>query len=488
MTTGTDRFERLFNPRGVVVVGASTHPGKFGFVALHNILANGYEGKVFATNREGAEILGITTLTSLADLPAGEVDLAFVCTPAASNPEVLGELAERGVTAAFIASAGYGEAGEEGRQAQDALVATAVELGMTIVGPNGQGLVSTPASLCAQIVAPFPPSGRIGIVSQSGNLVSSFMNYAVASGVGVSRAISVGNAAMLGVADVLGYLADDPETSVALVYVEGIEDGRDFFDALRYTCERMPVVVVKGGATAGGSRAAASHTGSMATDDRVFDGMCRQAGATRVATIEEAFDTAACFATQPLPAGPKVVVMTTVGGWGVMTADAMAATSLELVGLPADLREGLDGLLPPRWSRNNPIDLAGGETKDTIPAVLDLLADHPAVDSVIVLGVGIQANQGRMERDGPFFPDWGLERIVGFHDRQDRRYAEAAARCSAAAGKPFLVATELAVADPDNAAVEGVRDVGQYCFASSQRAVQSLAHLWAYARWRQRRA
>ena len=482
-----EHFERLFNPKGVVVVGASTHPGKFGFVALHNILANGYKGRVFATNRDGAEVLGVQTLTSLDDLPAGEVDLAFVCTPAATNLEVLSQLADRGVATAFIASAGYGVAGEEGRAAQAALVAAATELGIMVVGPNGQGLVSTPANLCAQIVAPYPPAGRIGIVSQSGNLVSSFMNYAVASGVGVSRAISVGNAAAVGVSDVLEYLATDPHTSVGLVYVEGIEDGRRFFTALRAACERMPVVLVKGGATDSGSRAAASHTGSLATDDRVFDGMCRQAGAVRAATIEEAFDTAACFATQPLPAGPKVAVMTTVGGWGVMTADALSATQLELVSLPGDLREGLDELLPPRWSRNNPIDLAGGETKDTIPEVLDMLARHPAIDGVIVLGVGIQANQGRMERQGPFYPEWGLERIVAFHDRQDRRYAESAARCSSETAKPFLVATELAVADPDNAAVAGVREFGQYCFASSQRAVRSLAHLWAYARWRQRR-
>jgi acyl-CoA synthetase (NDP forming) len=488
MTTPTARqLSSLFDPRAVVVVGASTHPGKFGFVALHNILANGYAGKVYATNRDGAEVLGIATSTSLADLPDGEVDLAFVCTPAQTNPEVLRDLAAKGVTAAFIASAGYGEAGAEGLAAQHELVALATELGILIVGPNGQGVVSTPASLCAQIVAPYPPAGRIGIVSQSGNLVSSFMNYAVASGVGVSRAVSVGNAAMVGVAEMLAFYADDPATDVALVYVEGIADGRAFFDTLRSVCERMPVVIVKGGATAGGRRAAASHTGSLATDDRVFDGMCRQAGAVRAATIEEAFDTAAAFATQPLPAGPAVAVMTTVGGWGVMTADAMAATDLELLTLPGDLHDALDGLLPPRWSRNNPIDLAGGETKDTIPEVLGLLAGHDAVDSVIVLGTGIQANQGRMERTGPFYPDWGLERIVAFHDRQDDRYARHAATSAASSAKPFVVATELAVADPSNAAVAGVRDAGGYCFASSQRAVVALNHLWWYARWLGRR-
>lgn len=482
MTTA-EQFHCLFDPRGVVVVGASTHPGKFGFVALHNILANGYGGRVFATNRDGAEVLGVQSLTSLADLPDGEVDLAFVCTPAAANPDVIRELAARGVRAAFVASAGYGEAGPAGLVAQQELVALAESLGVLIVGPNGQGIVSTPSSLCAQIVAPYPPSGRIGIVSQSGNLVSSFMNYARASGVGVSRAVSVGNAAMVGVADVLGYFADDPHTDVALVYIEGIDDGRAFYDTLRSVCARMPVVLVKGGATAGGSRAAASHTGSLATDDRVFDGMCRQAGAVRAASIEEAFDTAAAFATQPLPTGSDVVVMTTVGGWGVMTADALASTDLDLLALPTDLVASLDDLLPPRWSRNNPIDLAGGETKDTIPAVVDLLAQHEAVDAVVLLGMGIQANQGRMEREGGFYPQWGLERIVEFHERQDGRYTTAAAEAAATTGKPFLVATELAVADPGNAAVVGVRAAGGYCFASSQRAVRALAHMWWRAQW-----
>jgi acyl-CoA synthetase (NDP forming) len=483
-----EQLDALFDPRGVVVVGASTHPGKFGFVALHNILVNGFAGPVYATNRDGSPVLGLDTLTTLDDLPAGEVDLAFVCTPAAANPGVLTQLAAKGVRAAFVASAGYGEAGPDGLEAQRQLVGLADELGVMVVGPNGQGLVSTPASLCAQIVAPYPPAGHIGIVSQSGNLVSSFMNYARASGVGVSRALSAGNAASVGVVDILEWMADDPHTSVALAYVEGVDNGRAFYERLRAVCERMPVVLLKGGATASGSRAAASHTGSLATDDRVFDGMCRQAGAVRATSVEEAFDAAAAFATQPLPAGPNTLVMTTVGGWGVLAADAIATTNLDLMQLPDDLLEALDAMLPPRWSRNNPVDLAGGETKDTIPEVIGLLADHAEVDAVVVLGVGIQSNQGRMEREGPFFPDWGLERIVAFHDRQDARYAQAAASQSDTTGKPFLVATELALADPNNAAVHAVREAGGYCFATSQRAVRSLHHLWTYSRWRQRRA
>jgi acetyltransferase len=481
------RFRALFEPRGVIVAGVSNHPAKFGFVTLHNLLASGYPGRVFATSREGGEVLGIAAVPSVRDIPSGEADLVFVCTPASANLELLRECAEVGVRAAFLTSAGYGEAGEEGRRMEDELVALADDLGILLCGPNGQGVVSTPAQLCAQIVAPYPPAGGIAIASQSGNFVSSFMNFAVQTGVGVSRAVSAGNAAATTVPDYLDFYADDAATSVALAYVEGIRDGRAFFERVRSITERKPLVLLKGGASSYGQRAAASHTGALAADDTVFAGMCRQAGITRAATVEEAYEAAATFATQPLPRGNRVVVMTTAGGWGVVTADAIAGTSLELVALPDDLKAVIDTKLPPRWSRNNPVDLAAGETRDTIPELLDLITSHPDVDAVIYLGLGIQSNQARMMRNGPYFPEHGLERIVAYHERQDQRFAEAAAEVSTKYDKPVLTATELAVATPDNPGPAAVRATGRLCYASSNRAVTALEHQWRYAQWRARR-
>jgi acetyltransferase len=481
------QFRALFEPRGVVVAGASTHPGKFGFVALHNILASGYRGKVFATNRDGAEVLGVPTMPDIEDLPDGEADLVVVCTPATANLELVRAAAKKGIRAAFVTSAGYGEAGEEGRRAQDELVAVADDVGMLLAGPNGQGVVSTPAQLCAQIVAPYPPEGAIAIASQSGNFVSSFQNWALQTGVGVSRAVSAGNAAAVTVPDYLDWYASDDATAVSLAYVEGIADGRDFFDRARAASRVKPLVVVKGGATAGGQRAAASHTGSLASDDRVFDGLCRQAGIVRATTIEEGFEAAATFATQPLPHGPRTLVLTTAGGWGVVTADAIARTDLVLADLPDDLRAAIDARVPPRWSRNNPVDLAGGETRDTVPELLHVVAEHPSVDAVIFLGMGIQSNEARLMRSGPYFPDHGLERIVSYHDRQDARFAEAAVDASEHTGKPVLAATELAIADPDNAGPATIRARGRVCYASANRAVTALDHLWRYARYRTRR-
>jgi acetyltransferase len=474
-----ERFRPLFHPRGVVVAGASTHPGKFGFVTLHNLLRFEYDGEVFPLNREGSEILGIRSHREVAELPVGRADLVFACTPNQVNVELLRACAAKGVRAAFVASAGYGEAGEEGRALERELVEAADEVGMVLAGPNGQGVISTPRSMCAQIVAPYPPPGVISVASQSGNLVSSFLNYAVESGIGISKAISCGNSAQTGLADYLEYFAADPETEVALAYLEGVGDGARFVEAVRRLTARKPLVLVKGGVAAEGKRAAASHTGSLASDDRVFDGVIRQFGALRAPTVEEAFEWAATLATQPLPRGRRVVVFTTAGGWGVLAADACAAAGLELVPLPEEMRARIDAMVPARWSRSNPIDLAGGETRDTIPEVLDLVCAHPEVDAVIHLGLGIQAASANQLKSGRFYPDHGLERIVAFHERQDRRYAAAAREASERHGKPVLSATELVHTDRHygNPGPRGVREEGRFCHPSAHRAVRALRAL-----------
>ena len=224
-------------------------------------------------------VLGVQTVADVAEIPDGAARPRLrVHAAGRQRAPCSRACAAKGIKAAFVTSAGYGEAGPAGKRAEDELVDLADELGILLAGPNGQGVVSTPASLCAQIVAPYPPPGRIAVASQSGNFVSSFLNLARATGVGISRAVSAGNAAAVSVADYLSYFADDPATSVGLAYLEGISDGRALFDQLADAARRKPLVLLKGGATAGGARAAASHTGALAADDKVFDGECRAAG------------------------------------------------------------------------------------------------------------------------------------------------------------------------------------------------------------------
>ena len=188
----------LFEPRGIIITGVSNHPGKFGFVALHNLLTAGYRGEIFAIGREPGEVLGRNVLGSIDEVPVGRADMVFICTPPPLNEGLLRTAAAKGAKAAFIAAAGYREAGPDGIEAERSLVALADELGVLLAGPNGQGVVSTPSSMCAQIVAPYAPAGNLAVVSQSGNFVSSLLNMAHLSGVGISRAISAGNAATIG--------------------------------------------------------------------------------------------------------------------------------------------------------------------------------------------------------------------------------------------------------------------------------------------------
>ena len=474
-----ERFRALFEPRGIVVAGVANHPGKFGFVAYHNIKACGYRGALYGTNLESVEILGEHTYRSVADVPEAELDLVFLCVPAAATAEVLRQAADRGISAAFCTSAGYAEVASDGRRRQEDLAALADDLGILLAGPNGQGLISTPVDLCAQIVAPMPPAGSIGIASQSGGFVSTFANLARQSQVGISRAVSVGNSAQVGVVDFMEWFAADAATKVGLGYIEDIAP--DTIERLAAVCQEMPIVVVRGGRSARGAGAVSVHTGSKAGNDSTDEAL-REAGVTVVATVTEAYRVAATFATQPLPKGPRTIVFGTAGGWGVVTADAVEASELELIDLPADLLAEIDKRVPPRWSRANPIDLAGGETRDTIPELLPIIAAHRQVDAVIYLGLGIQSNTAAMEQAGRFYPDHGLARVVEYHRRQDTRFAEAADAASRAANKPVIAATELSITNPENSGPATVRATGRFCHAAGDEAVTALDHMWRYTR------
>ncbi len=473
-------IDALFNPKGVVVVGASTHPGKFGFVALHNILSSGFDGPVFATNPNKPEILGIQTLERIQDVPSGEADFAMICISPNQIMDALPELAKIGITSAFVVSGGFKETDENGEALEKQLITKAEECGIIIAGPNGQGLVSTPVNLCSQIVSPYPPRGDISIASQSGNILSALMNLSRLSNIGIARAISVGNQGQINIADYLDYFLYDSETAVVVIYVEGIPDGRRFYESLQTLACKKPVIIIRGGSTKSGAIAAASHTGSMASDFSIFSAMVRQAGAFLANGVESAFNFAATFSTQPLPKGNSVVVMTTAGGWGVLTADAISGTNLELLRLPDDLKTTIDSMLPPRWSKNNPVDLAGGETRDTIPELLSVLLKHESVDSLIFLGLGIQGNVARSYFESPYANE-GTDRMANFHASQEQRYAESIIAAMKKYRKPVLVSSELSIADPNNPGPKSLRDRGFPCYNSPGNAVQCLSQLVNFA-------
>ena len=485
-------LQALLQPSSIAVVGASADPRSFGGFVLGNLRRFGYAGALHLVSRSSDDIDGLRCVRTVAELPDA-LDLAVLAIPETGVLDALQTLAGKGCRAAVLFASGYAETGDEGRGRQEVLAALARDSGMLLLGPNCMGFTNYQHAvpLTFEALAPNPAAGQpgIGVLAQSGAMAANLRDAFLGRGLVVPCVCSTGNEASVTVEDVLAHYLADAQIRVVALYAEQIRRPQLFLRLARQArAAGKPIVLLMPGRSARAREAAASHTGALASDDRVFDGVCRQAGAIRAASIEEAFETAATFATQPRLTGNRVAVLTTAGGWGVVTADAIHRSDLELLALPDDLRAAIDEKLPPRWSRNNPIDFAGAETRDTIPEVLDLVTAHPEVDAVVMLGLGIQSNQARLMRTGAFYPDHGLERIVAYHERQDARFAQAAAEASARTGKPVLIATELAYADPDNAGPRTVRETGRLCYLSSERAVRALEHVWHDARHRARRA
>ena len=377
----------LFAPRVVAVVGASDDPLKWGGSLLHNLIDGGFAGAIYPVNRRGGTVCGLRAYTSVADLP-DTPDLALVTVGAAQVNAVIEQCGERQIRVALVVAAGYSEAGEAGGAAEAELTQTARSSGVTLIGPNCMGLVATHSRLHAVgFLELRPQAGRLSIVSQSGNIGVQLITAAEQRGIGIDKYVTVGNEASTSALDVLEALRDDAQTAATLVYLEGVDDGRRFFDVMRRTTRQKPVVVLRGGLTEYGQRAAASHTGAMAGAADVFLAAARQTGCLVRTGPNESLDLALCLTALPLPPGRRVAIMTLGGGWGVLAADELARNDLELALLEPHVLAGLDELLPGYWSRSNPIDLVASVGPDLAERTLTLLAESEAVDAVVVLGV-----------------------------------------------------------------------------------------------------
>lgn len=381
------RLDALVAPRSVVVVGASSDTSKWGGMLVANLRLGGFPGPIHLVNPKGGTILGLPVHRSISELP--EVpDLAIVAVGAALVDGVIDECGRKGVQAAVVVSAGFSETGAEGRALEDRLVRTAERYGIALVGPNCMGVISTHHKLYATgftLLRPEP--GGASMVSQSGNLGTQLLVAAERRRGGVAKFVGVGNEAMIDAVDFINYLRTDPLTSTIVAYMEGFDDGRRLLDVVRRTTPEKPVVVLRGGMTEYGAKAAASHTGALTSSSAVFTAAARQSGMIVTTDPDEFMDLAFALAYMPLPPGKRVAVATMGGGWGVLVSDEIARCGLELAGLSPEVMAGLNGLLPPFWSHSNPIDLVATLTPGVPEAVVETLAASGAVDAVIVMGV-----------------------------------------------------------------------------------------------------
>ncbi len=385
--TACPDLTHLFAPRAVTVVGASSDPLKWGGSLLRNLINGGFTGPIYPVNGRGGTVCGLPAFGSIAELPEAP-DLALVALGGTHVNAVIEQCGERGIPVALVVAAGFSEAGEAGAAAEAELVKTARNSGVTLVGPNCMGLLATHSRLHAVgFLELRPKAGGLSIISQSGNIGVQLVTRAERRGVGIDKYVSVGNQASTSALDVLDALADDPETTAVLVYLEEIGDGRRFLDVMRRMTPKKPVVVLPGGMTEYGRRAAASHTGAMAGSADVFLAAARQTGCLVRTGPDESMDLALCLSALPLPAGRRVAIMTLGGGWGVLAADELARNDLELAALEPHILAALDELLPGYWCRSNPVDLVAAVGPDLAASTLTMLAESEAVDAVVVLGI-----------------------------------------------------------------------------------------------------
>jgi acetyl coenzyme A synthetase (ADP forming)-like protein len=449
----TESMRAFFEPKVVAVVGANRERGRIGSEILHNLLDAGFTGTIVPVHPSVAEIAGLPAVPRVTDVP-GDVDLAIVVVPARQVLSVVDDCIAKRVRAICVISAGFGECDADGRTREAALVERVRTAGCRLIGPNCMGLLNTAAGvrLNATFSPVYPPAGNVAMSTQSGALGLAILDYARRLGIGISSFVSVGNKADVSSNDLIQYWADDPNTDVILLYLESFGNPKKFSEIARRVGRSKPIVAVKAGRSAAGSRAAASHTGALASSDTAIDALFRQAGVIRTERLEELFDVAALLARQPLPAGRRVAILTNAGGPGILAADACEANGLELPPLSTGTQNDLRAFLPAAAAVGNPVDMLASAPPDDYRRALTALLRDENVDSVITIFIPPLVTQ----------PD---------------AVATAIAEASRGATKPVLGVFMRAEGAPASLA-----PIPSYAFPES--AALALASAAAYAEWR----
>jgi acetyltransferase len=378
-------LEFLFRPRSIALIGASNQPASVGAVLTDNLYRGGFDGPIMPVNPHDRFVRGVLAYPDVASLPVTP-DLAIIATPPDTVPGIVTDLGRRGTKAAVVITAGFGETGAAGGQAlQQALLEAARPHWLRIVGPNCLGVLIPGMGLNGSFAHLNASPGQLAFITQSGAIVTSILDWAQSRGIGFSHLVSLGDMADVDFADLLDYLANERETRAILLYVEAITNARKFMSAARAAARMKPVIVVKAGRHAEGARAAASHTGALAGSDAVYDAAFRRAGMLRVFTLEELFDAAETLAMHCRPGGDRLAILTNGGGIGVLAADAVIDRGARLAEFTPETLDRLDRVLPPTWSRGNPVDIVGDANGERYAAALEALAEDRGIDAILVL-------------------------------------------------------------------------------------------------------
>ena len=353
---------RIMKPRAVAVIGASNEAGKIGNSVMKNLVNGGYAGDIYPINPKADEILGLKAFPSITDVP-GDVDVAVFAVPAKFVGGALEQCGQKGVAGAILIPSGFAETGEQ--ELQDEVVAIARKHNVRILGPNIYGYYYLPESLCATFCTPYDVKGSVALSSQSGGIGMAILGFSRSSRMGVSAIVGVGNKADIDEDDLLTFFENDDNTNLIALHLEDLKDGRAFAETAARVSKQKPVVVLKAGRTDLGARAASSHTGALAGNDKVYDDILKQSGVVRAPGLNEMLQYARGIPLLPTPKGENVVIITGAGGSGVLLSDACVDAGLTLMDIPADLDAAFRKFIPPFGAAGNPVDITGGEPPST---------------------------------------------------------------------------------------------------------------------------
>ncbi|MBU1195597.1 MAG: acetate--CoA ligase family protein [Proteobacteria bacterium] len=477
-----------YYPKSIAFIGASATPGKWGQMLLTNTLSQDYKGKIYPVNPKGGEIFGHKVYASIGEIE-GDIDLAVVTVPASRVLELIPALEKKKVKGLLMITSGFREIGGDGILLEEKLVQLSKDAGMLLLGPNTMGICNPHDQFycCASHVHPLP--GSTVLVCQSGNMGTQLLAFAEQKDIGIRAFSGSGNEAMVTIEDYMEAFEIDTLTKTVVLYLESVKNGARFFESSKRVSKKKPVVVLKGGRTKAGEKAASSHTGAMASDIRVFDAACRQAGIIQVDAPMELLDLSAVFSSLPLPQGNRVAIMTLGGGWGVVTADLCAEHGLIVPDLSRDIIERLNKILPPFWSHENPVDIVGEGNFEVAKICMEELLKWDGCDVVLHLGVhgkrilGDKMIQSVLKID-PNADELQLNAFRKMMLDVEQDYTQYVARLTQQYQKPVLGVSLLTDGISKTLyRVEGCEYKSVF-FSSPERAVKAVRGMCQYSQWR----
>ncbi len=380
----TLNLEKLFNPKSVAIIGASDVEGSVGNAIVKNLTQRGYAGKVYFVNNRKPEILGVKTYAKVSQI-GQPIDLAIIATPAKTVPEVMVDCGLAKVKGAIVVSAGFRETGAEGRALEAEILKITKKYEIRLIGPNCIGIIRPRNNLNATFIDKMPKAGNVAFITQSGALGQAILDWAIHQNIGFSNFASVGSMTDVDYGDLIDYFGTDPHTKSILMYVETITEARKFMSAARHFSRTKPIIVLKSGKFKESAIAAASHTGSLSSEDEIYDAAFKRAGVVRVEEIADLFNAAEVLSSQPLPKGPRLAIITNAGGSGVMAVDALIKQGGKLATLSQKTLDVLSSVLPSYWNKNNPIDLMQDAKAERYRTALEACLNDPNIDGILII-------------------------------------------------------------------------------------------------------